>query len=173
PAHAPDTVGRAPLHYARLAGAPELGVLGALVAAAADGNITEDPLPASVRADLAALRLTARDPQGRPIVTLPRYGAAWPITAFDQSQLDRDLTPAPRHRGAAGLGLEVGIRAQEDLVADVLANLGALREARQRVRHLTLGLAASRSLWQRRVPADPAARLWLLGPALNRLITGD
>ena len=126
-----------------------------------------------MQADLAALRLPARDPQGRPIVTLPRYGQAWPITAFDQSQLDRDLNLDPRHRGVAGLGLEVGIRAQEDLVADVLANLGALREARQRVRHLALGLAASRSLWQRRVPADPAARLWLLGPALNRLITGD
>ena len=148
-------------------------MLGALVARPADAPVAEDPLPPGVQADLAALRLPARDPQGRPIVTLPRYGAAWPITAFDQSQLDRDLNLDPRHRGVAGLGLEVGIRAQEDLVADVLANLGALREARQRVRHLALGLAASRSLWQRRVPADPAARLWLLGPALNRLVTGD
>ena len=29
-------------------------------------------------------------------------------------------------------------------------------EARQRIRHLVLGLAASRALWQRRVPTDPA-----------------
>jgi hypothetical protein len=173
PGDAPATTGRAPLHYPRLAGAPELSVLGALVARPADAPVAEDPLPPGVQADLAALRLPARDPQGRPVVTLPRYGAAWPITAFDQSQLDRDLNLDPRHRGVAGLGLEVGIHAQEDLVDDALANLGALSEARQRVRHLALGLAASRSLWQRRIPADPQARLWLLGPSLNRLITSD
>ena len=49
--------------------------------------------------------------------------------------LNRD----PRHRGVAGLGLEVGIRSQEELVSDVLAHLGALHEARQRVRHLVMG----------------------------------
>ena len=171
PGHAPGTVGRAPLRYPRLAGAPALGVLGALVAPAADGHVTEDPLPASVRADMAALRLPARDPQGRPIVTLPRYGQAWPIAQFEGGALDGDLNLDPRHRGTAGLGLQVAINVQEDLVDDVLAHLGALREARQRVRNLVAGLAASRSLWQRRVPADPAARLWLLGPALNRLVT--
>ncbi|HEV3295753.1 MAG TPA: hypothetical protein VG123_42810, partial [Streptosporangiaceae bacterium] len=90
PGDAPATTGRAPLHYPRLAGAPELSVLGALVARPADAPVAEDPLPPGVQADLAALRLPARDPQGRPVVTLPRYGAAWPITAFDQSQLDRD-----------------------------------------------------------------------------------
>jgi hypothetical protein len=172
PGGVPATAGRAPLRYPRLAGVPELSVLGALVARPADGRVTEDPLPEIVRTDLRELLgLSSHDDKGRPIVTLPRYGEAWPITAFGQSQLDGDLNLDPRHRGVAGLGLEVGIRAQGDLVADVLANLGALREARQRVRHLVLGLAASRSLWQRRVPADPAARLWLLGPSLNRLIT--
>ena len=84
-----------------------------------------------------------------------------------------ELNLDPRHRGTAGLGLEVGIRAQEPLVDEIMGNLGALHEARQRVRHLTLGLAASRSLWQRRVPADPGERLWLLGPALGRLLTPD
>ena len=171
PGPAPGVTGRAALHYPRLAGAPELGVLGALVAPPATGHVTEDPLPSSVRADLAALRLPVRDPQGRPIVTLPRYGQAWPIAQFENGALDGDLNLDPRHRGVAGLGLEVAISVQEDLVDDVLANLGALREARQRVRNLVAGLAASRSLWQRRVPADPAARLWLLGPALNRLVT--
>jgi hypothetical protein len=171
PGDVPPTTGRAPLRYPRLADAPELGVLGALTTRSADHDTVEDPLPADVQADLAALQLPAHDPQGRPLVALPRYGQAWPITALDQSRLDRDLNLDPRHRGIAGLGLEVGIRAQEDLVDDVLAHLGSLQEARQRVRHLTLGLAASRSLWQRRVPTDPAARLWLLGPSLNRLVT--
>jgi hypothetical protein len=173
PGEAPASTGHAPLHYPRLANAPELSVLGALVAGQADDHVTEDPLPSGVRADLAALRLPGQDPQGRPIITFPRYGQAWPIPEFEDGPLDDDLNLDPRHRGVAGLGLEVGIRAQEDLVDDVLANLGALREARQRVRHLALGLAASRSLWQRRVPADPAARLWLLGPSLNRLLTSD
>ena len=151
-----------------------LSVPGALVAPPGSGGpVTEDPLPADVQADLGALRLPARDPQGRPIVTLPRYGEAWDAAAPDQSQWARDLNLDPRHRGIAGLGLQTGIDAQEDLVADVLASLGALQEARQRIRHLTLGLAASRSLWQRRVPADPPARLWLLGPAVNRLVTSD
>jgi hypothetical protein len=174
PGDAPASTGRAPLHYPRLAGAPMLSVPGALVAPPGSGGpVTEDPLPADVQADLGALRLPARDPQGRPIVTLPRYGEAWDAAAADQSQWARDLNLDPRHRGIAGLGLQTGIDAQEDLVADVLASLGALQEARQRIRHLTLGLAASRSLWQRRVPADPPARLWLLGPAVNRLVTSD
>jgi hypothetical protein len=173
PGDAPDSTGRAPLRYPRLAAAPELGALGALVAWPADHDVVEDPLPAEVQADLAALELPAHDPQGRPIVTLPRYGEAWDAIAPDLSVWGRALNLDPRHRGVAGLGLDVAIRAQEELVADVLTNLGAVREARQRVRHLVLGLAVSRSLWQRRVPAEPSARLWLLGPALNRLVTDD
>ena len=110
-------------------------------------------------------------PAGRPVVTLPatarRGHHPHLIRAWTRPQ------PRPPAPGVAGLRLEVGIRAQEDLVADVLASLGALREPASGCATSTLGLAASRSLWQRRVPADPAARLWLLGPALNRLITGD
>jgi hypothetical protein len=173
PGQAPDSTGRARLRYPRLAAAPELGALGALVARRDDHDVVEDPLPPDVQADLAALQLPAHDPQGRPIVALPRYGEAWPATTPEQSPWKDSLNLDPRHRGIAGLGLEVAIRTQEQLVADVLANLGAVREARQRVRHLALGLAASRSLWQRRVPAEPAALLWLLGPALNRLVTDD
>jgi hypothetical protein len=171
PGDAPRTTGRAPLRYPRLDGAPELEVLGALVAVSPDGPVTDPPLPAVIEEDLAALRLPARDPEGRPIVALPRYGEAWDLAAPDASAWGRSLNRDPRHRGVAGLGLEVGIRFQEDLVADVLAHLGALQEARQRVRHAVLGVAVSRSLWRRRVPAQPAARLWLLGPALSRLTT--
>jgi hypothetical protein len=71
----------------------------------------------------------------------------------------------------AGLGLEIGIQFQEELVSDVLAHLGALQETRQRVRHAAIGLAVSRSLWRRRVPEAPMDRLWFLGPALSRLVT--
>ena len=76
-----------------------------------DGPVAEDPLPADVQADLAALRLPARDPQGRPIVTLPRYGEAWRHhRSPTRASWARDLNLDPRHRGVAGLGLEVGIR---------------------------------------------------------------
>lgn len=171
PGAAPSAIGHAPLRYPRLAGSPELEVIGALAASPTGGHIVESPVPPDVGADLAALRLPARDPDGRPIVTLPRYGQAWDDTAPEQAQWGRDLNLDPRHRGIAGLGLEVGIRFQEELVDAVMADLGALQPARQRVRHLALGLTAARSLWQRRVPADSDGRLWLLGPGLARLAT--
>ena len=173
PGDAPSTTGRTVVHYPRLADAPALGALGALVARRPGGDVVEEPLPGDVQADLAALRLPARDPQGRPIVTLPRYGEAWDTAAPDDATWGQDLNLDPRHRGIAGLGLAVGIGAQEELADDVMANLGALHEARQRIRHLTLGLAASRSLWRRRVPAEATERLWLLGPSLQRLVTPD
>lgn len=164
-AASPET-GRAGLRYPRVAAAPALDVGGALVA-----DPSEEALPSAVESDLAGLRLPARDPEGRPIVTMPRYGEAWDAAAPDDRAWGRSLNRDPRRRGVAGLGLDVGIRLQEELVGDVLAHLGALQEARQRVRQAVLGVAVSRSLWQRRVPADDAGRLWLLGPALSRLTT--
>lgn len=171
PGAASPTIGQAALRYPRVADAPQLLTRGALVAASGAEPVPEDPLPQVIRNDLAGLRLPARDPQGRPIVTMPRYGEAWDTRAPEQARWARTLNGDPRHRGAAGLGLEVGIRFQEELVADALAQLGALAEARQRVRNAVAGVAASRSLWRRRVPTEPMRRLWLLGPALPRLAT--
>jgi hypothetical protein len=171
PGDAPTTIGRAPLRYPRLEDAPQIEVLGALVAVSPDGPAQDGPLPPAIEEDLAALQLPARDPEGRPIVALPRYGEAWHANAPSATGWGRRLNRDPRYRGIAGLGLEVGIRFQEDLVADVLANLGALHEARQRVRHAVMGVAASRALWQRRVPDEASSRLWLLGPSLRRLVT--
>jgi hypothetical protein len=172
PGFAPESVGRARLHYRRLADAPELEVRGALVAAPTDETEPDDaPLPQPVADDLAGLRLPARDPEGRPIVALPRYGDAWDASAPDAAEWARTLNGDPRHRGVAGLGLEVGIRFQEELVADALAHLGALAEARQRLRHAVLGAEVAKSLWRRRVPESPVARLSLLGPSLPRLMT--
>jgi hypothetical protein len=163
------TVGRTPLAYPRLGTtAPALEVRGALVAT---GAPAETDLPEPVATDLAnLLQLADRDEQGRPIVTLPRYGAAWDPAAA-QPTWARTLNGDPRHRGVAGLGLEIGIRCQEELVADALSNLGALAEARQRLRHAVLGAEVTRALWRRRVPQDAQERLWLLGPALSRLTT--
>jgi hypothetical protein len=173
PGDPPATLGHAPMHYPRLPGAAEQEVLGALVAVPPGGTVTEAPLPPDIAADLAALKLPARDSEGRPIVALPRYGDAWSPAAPEGSTWGRSLNDDPRHRGVAGLGLEVGIRNQDDLVADVVAHLGALQEARQRVRHLVMGVTTSQSLWRRRVPAEATDRLWLLGPSMSRLATGQ
>ena len=167
---AQDT-GHAPMHYPRMADAPPLEVLGALVAVPASGPVTEAPLPQAVADDLAALQLPAHDELGRPVVALPRYGEAWDVRAPEDTAWGQAIGTDPRHRGVAGLGIEVGIRNQEDLVADVVAHIGALREARQRVRHLVMGVTATRSLWSRRMPAAAADRLWLLGPGMARLST--
>ena len=172
PGFAPHSVGRARLRYPRLADAPELEVRGALVAAKEDETEPDDaPLPQAVADDLAGLALPARDPEGRPIVGLPRYGEAWDVATPDGAAWARTLNGDPRHRGVAGLGLEVGIRFQEELVADALAHLGALAEVRQRLRHAVLGAEVAKSLWRRRMPGDPVDRLSLIGPALPRLMT--
>jgi hypothetical protein len=177
PGQAPATIGHAPLDYPRLDPPVALAEFGALVARTPDGSITPDPLPAAVASDLSHLRsLPAQDERGRPIVTLPQYGDAWPAAepaATPGSGWTDELNGDPRHRGVAGLGLAVGIRRQEDLVGDVLDHLGALQESRQRIRNLAMGAGAARALWQRRTPSDPMQRLWLFGPALNRLVTAD
>src|SRR5262245_9499220 len=171
PGDAPPATGRALLHYPRLDDAPDMEMLGALVAVTPDGPVTEDSVPPAVEADVTQLNLPARDPEGRPIVALPRYGDAWDHAAPEGATWGRDLNRDPRHRGVAGLGLEVGIRCQEELVSDALAHLGALAEARQRVRNAVLGAEVSRALWRRRGPVDASERLWLLGPSLARPTT--
>lgn len=171
PGAASATIGQADLGYPRLVDAPPLVVRGALIASTGGDPVPLEPLPRVVADDLASLRLPARDEQGRPIVTMPRYGEAWDRRAPDRARWGRTLNGDPRHRGPAGLGLEVGIRFQEELVADVLAHLGAIAEVRQRVRNLVTGVEASKSLWRRRVPATRMRRLWLLGPALPGLAT--
>ena len=108
---------------------------------------------------------------GRPIVGLPRYGSAWRLDAPEATTWGATLNGDPRHRGVAGLGLELGIRLQDELVDDAVAHLGALAEARQKVGDLVLGLAASQRLWERRLPDDPHDRLWMMGPALGRVTT--
>jgi hypothetical protein len=168
PGAADPGTGRAPLRYPRLANAAPLAVRGAL----APLRSTDTDLPAGVAADLAGLVHPPPDPRGRTVVGLPRYGAAWrddPETTTWGQMLNRD----PRHRGVAGLGLNVGVTRQDQLVGEATKRAGALTVAAQRIRELTLGLAASGGLWTRRFPTDPHRRLWLLGPALRRVVTDN
>ena len=127
-------------------------------------------LPSAVGTDLASLRTQGTDSKGRPIVGLPLYGAPWdddPRSTAWGGPLNDD----PRQRGVAGLGAWAGIELQEDIADAATEQLGALEIAAQRIRHLALGVTATRALWANRLPTDPAHRLQLFGPALRRIVT--
>ena len=167
PGDAPANSGLALLDYPRLPAAPGLEVRGALAPIGA----TDAALPGDVATDLAGLRTPATDEAGRPIVGLPRYGEAWRTDAPEATTWGGTLNGDPRHRGVAGLGLELGIQLQDELVDAATRQAGALAEARQKISYLVLGLAASGALWRRRLPADSHEQLWLMGPALGRVAT--
>jgi hypothetical protein len=167
-----ETIGRTTVRYPRLPDQPPLHVGGALTARPQD-----DPLPQAVRDDLALQRRRTTDGIGRRFLGLPTYGDAWHApperAAPDDTVWGDALNSDPRLRGIAGLGLELGVEIQEELAERVAQQAGAQDATESRVRHLTLGLAVSGSLWRRRLPGDPARRVWLFGPALQRVVTAD
>jgi hypothetical protein len=167
PGAAAAGTGRAPLAYPRVAAA-ELSVRGAL--APVGSSAGDPPLPSAVASDLAGLRTPATDPVGRPVVGLPTYGTPWHPDP-DATAWGGALNGDPRHRAVAGLGLRLGVDLQDELAAEAERQAGALAEAAQRLRDLSAGRAAAGSLWARRLPAEPARRLWLLGPAMRRVVT--
>jgi hypothetical protein len=166
PGQADPATGRAPVTYSRLPAAGPIQARGALAPVGA----TDAPLPPAVAADLAGLTSPAPDPRGRTVIGLPLYGSAWrddPRATPWGATLNSD----PRHRGAAGLGLRIGIQEQDSLTDEALKRAGALGVAAQRIRHLSLGIAAASSLWQRRLPVGQTRRVWVLGPMLRRTVT--
>jgi hypothetical protein len=165
PGDADPETGRAPMTYPYGVDEP-LTVRGAL----APLGSSDAPLETAVADDLAMRIVPAPDPRGRPVIGPPRYGEPWHDGATTWGTA---LNSDPRHRGVAGIGLELGIRLQDPLVDEARAHQGALAVAAQRLRHLSLGLAASGSLWGRRLPTDPLRQLWFLGPALRRVVTPD
>jgi hypothetical protein len=136
----------------------------------ANGSDPDGPPPGDVAASIADMRLPKYDERGRHVVQLPVYGAAWvPDPLLPAAGWGASLNDNPRHRVAAGLGLWCGV-AKQDLIADAAAARAAgLFVASQRIRALTAGLAAAGSLWSRRLPSTPEARLSLFGPALARI----
>ena len=139
----------------------------AAIPAAGAGQPDAAPPPAAVTARVAALSgpLAAG---ARWVLGLPAYDEPWsgPPAPWREA-----MGADPRRRGAAGLGAWAATAWQERIADAASAQAGALGAAAQRIRHLTFGLAAARSLWRRRVPeeSDPIARLALLGPALARI----
>ena len=134
------------------------------------------PPPAAVSADLRERRrVRGADARGRTLVGLPQYGAAW--GALDLAETAGGWRAAvngdARHRAVAGLGAWCALLEQERIAAAMRARVGAAAVAAQRVAGLALGLTAAGSLWRRRLPALPAERVLLFGPALERLVDGD
>ncbi|GAA2108513.1 hypothetical protein GCM10009841_29010 [Microlunatus panaciterrae] len=178
-------LGRARLSYERVPDEDPLEVRGAITSLAADPGlavgpiagvattwpVATDPAPPDILADLQAVTTRLVDPR-RKVIGLPVYGIPW-IDEPAATDWGRLLNGDPRFRGIAGLGAWLAIQTQEELVDAARQQLGALAEAGQRVRQLLLGLTAARSLWKRRLPADPRNRLVLLGPTLDRLPATD
>lgn len=174
--------GRAQLHVSAVPGAV-LAAGGALAVVPAAGEPpVVDPLPGDVADAIGAL---AGDLEvgGRWVLTVPRYDAPWhegPVAGQDwqwpppgddvvPDGWRRQLRVDPRHRGAAGLGAWVAIAWQDRIVAAAAQQAAQVASAAQRIRHLTLGLRAARSLWTRRLPTDSVARLATLAPLLGRM----
>jgi hypothetical protein len=141
-----------------------------------------DPLPQPVADAVEPLCRDLAD-GGRWVLTLPRYDVpwypgpvggepwAWPPPGEDvvPDGWRRQLRADPRHRGAAGLGAWIAIAWQDRISDGAAAQAGAVAAAAQRIRHLVIGLRAGGSLWLRRVPTDPIARLATLSPLLGRM----
>jgi hypothetical protein len=154
---------------------PEMRVGGALVGPA---SVPPPPLldDHGVRDHFSAIRPrpvgAAQPDEARPpIVQLPRYGEPWLEPDQDEPAWMQELNDDPRHRGVAGLGLWAAIEWQDRIVEAAAKQLGAFYTASRRIRQLTLGLAATRSLWEHRLPVDDMHRLQVLGLAMARLET--
>ena len=138
-----------------------------------------DPLPNEVATTIEALATDFSD-AGRWVLTVPRYDVPWHPGPVDGEHWQwpppgddivpdgwrREMRTDPRNRGAAGLGGWVAIEWQDRIADGAASQAAAVAAAAQRIRHLTLGLRAAGSLWQRRVPADSLARLATLSPLL-------
>lgn len=131
------------------------------------------PLPQAARDDLAALTVELGD-AAHPVLGLPDHAGPWPPAppapvAGWRAALRRDY----RARAVAGLGNAAAIANQELLAHEAGRLAGAYEEVADRLRRLALGLLTSKSLWQRRVSADPVRRLGVLGPALRDVLTAS
>lgn len=157
---------------------------------AAGPDPADQPPPADVATETAHLSDRIVTPDGRGVVTAPRYDAPF-ATLADQEMFTAggwidELRADPRARGAAGIGAWNAIEWQDRIADAATTKLAGLSVADDRIRHVALGVEASRSVWRRRVPtldtgpgAGPAATLAaaaevlaVLAPVLGRLPAG-
>jgi hypothetical protein len=157
-------VGKAKLHYRRF----KMEVRGAITSLQPENLSNED--------ELNELREVLEDVHGLNdeivgAIGLPHYGRPWvPEPDKVVAGWPNNLTDDPRFRGIAGLGVWMGVEAQEALTDAAVQQAGALREAGQRINHLAFGLLAVGRLWDRRLPSDKHERIRILGPIMTRMI---
>lgn len=135
-----------------------------------------DAAPATeILQEVAALTTRIVTSDGRGVITAPRYDEAFSdanaVGAAPAGGWIDALRSDPRQRGAAGLGVWNAIAWQDRIAEAAAAKAGDLATARDRIGHVAFGVELSRSLWRRRLPTDPVARLAVLAPALSRLAT--
>jgi hypothetical protein len=164
-------VGKAKLHYRRSIPADGVNIA---VTLEVRGAITsqqqeETPQPDETSQVHDDLNLLSQEVPGA--IGLPQYGRPWlPNPADFADGWPATLHADPRFRGLAGLGLWMGVEAQDALMDAAVQQAGALREAGQRIGQLALGLLASGRLWDRRLPNDKNERLRILGPLMQRML---
>ncbi|MGE5273972.1 MAG: hypothetical protein ACM3QU_09485 [Verrucomicrobiota bacterium] len=164
-------IGSSEVDYAPLPTAPALRVRGALVSTRAP---QPEALPPDVAADVSALTAPLGD-AAHPVLGLPDHAGPWPPAppAPPPPGWRDELHADYRSRAVAGIGTEAAVVNQELLSREAGLLAGAYEEVADRLRRLSLGLLASRSLWRRRVPTNSVRRLGILGPALRTVLTAD
>ena len=162
----PD-LGSSDVEYGPIPAAGTFGVSGALVSTSAAPSVA---VSQPVTDDVAVLTAPLGD-AAHPVVGLPDYAGPWPASGPGAAGWRDELHADFRVRAVAGLGTRAGIVNQELLAREAARLAGAYEEAADRLRRLSLGLLASRSLWKRRVPVDESRRLALLGPALRDVLS--
>jgi hypothetical protein len=172
--------GRAEVNYTRRTTpvtTTPLGTAGALMLPPTAANPgPAGAVPAAIAQEVRALSQRIVTPDGRGVVSAPRYDAPF-ADANNAAAVPPaggwidELRSDPRLRGAAGLGAWNGIAWQDRIADAAAAKAGDLAIARDRIGHVAFGVELSRSLWRRRLPADPVNRLAVLAPALARLVT--
>ncbi|WP_280213633.1 hypothetical protein [Nocardia cyriacigeorgica] len=163
-------LGQAEIRYRRRGtGTPEQTMLATFGALKRPDAPAAGVVPSWAAAEVRALTDRVVSPDGRPVITAPRYPA--PFTSSTTGGWVDQLTADPRHRGAAGLGAWAAIEWQEKITAAAAVRAGELSIAAGRLADLALGVGAARSMWRRHVPKDPVAALAVLAPVLGRLPT--
>lgn len=175
-----DGLGIATLRYDR----PRTGVSAKLTLGGAITSLNGHPSEAeavdTARGDLKTLQQIEdihpadeipRQPD-RDIMQLPDFGKLW-VEETETVQWSNAINDDPRHRGVAGLGIEMAILEQEALMTAAIGQAGALQDAGQRVAFLAAGLDAAQRLWKRRLPDEPWLRLRLFGPAMGRMVSDN
>jgi hypothetical protein len=167
-----EDFGTASIHYDRRGtGTPRQALLGTAGALQRPTPVPTTAPDAWVGTEVAALINPIVTPDGRWVLTAPRYHEPFgaPGATVTAGGWSENLANDPRNRGMAGLGAWAAIAWQDKIADAAWKKAGDLAIARDRIYALGLGLEASRSLWRRHMPTDPVEQLTVLASVLGRL----